>query len=297
MTTLTRRRSRRDDEPEEREERPTRRRGRASEDMPEEERNSPRRGRSRREEPEEERPTRRGRSSSRDEKEDEEPRGRRGRSARGSRKGAGGFSSYSQKKRSTGSYADDFKAEPNKPILIKLMDDEPFDVYNEHWIDEFKGTGERLSYVCLDDEYFADDDKYLDPDGEPGCPLCEIGENARTKSLFNVLDLTNPRKPEVKVWSTPPSVTDIFERMADEKKTSPLNREDLYFEVTLNKKSNKFSWSVVPVKARDLPDDYDIDPFDAEELGSFEDDLFTDRTSVTKVDTYDELDELAESLD
>lgn len=312
MTTLTRRRSRRDDEPDEaRDERPARGRRRASDDMPDEERNTPRRERGRRDEEEarDERPSRRSRS--RDDDADERPSrsrsrsrddgdgGRRSRTrsegGRGRRSGHGGFSSYTQKKRSS-SFAEDFKVEANNPTLIKLLDAEPFDVYNEHWLDEMP-TGSRKSYVCLDDEYYADDPEYLDEAGDLGCPLDDIGDQPRTKALFNVLDLTNPRKPEVRVWSVPPSVADTLERMSGETKTKPLNREDLYFEVTLVKKNKKYSWTIVPVKARDLAEDYDIEPFDSDELADFEKDMFTDRSAVTKSDTYDELAELADSLD
>lgn len=313
---VTRRRSRRDEETEERDERPTRRR-RDEDDDRGDERPTRRRSRSRDEEPEEERPRRGRRSRDSDEGEDDRPR--RGRRSRGEepeeedarprrrrgrsdddeggsrrRRGTSGFGAYSSKKRASGDFAKEFRPGENNKVLIKLLEEGPFDSYNQHWINELK----RKSYVCLDDEeYFDGDKKYLNEDGEIECPLCQIGEDARTFALFNILDLSNERKPQVKVWAAPPTVADMFERAANEKKTKPLNREDVYFEVELqvSGKSQK-KWSVVPVKGRDLLDDYDIEPFTAEELEDFSDDLPDDRKAVTKVDTYDDLADIADEL-
>lgn len=276
MATVTRRRTARTEEPEEERERPTRRR-RSSEDEGSEERPT-RRRRGGSEEGEDEAPRRSRRSSSEDEG-----------GSRRRRSGTGGFASYSQKKRTNSSFADEFKPQANEPVLIKFLDAEPFDVYNQHWVEEGNASGKtRHSFVCRDDEYFDDED---------GCPLCDVGEPASTYSLFNILDLTNPRKPEVKVWRTSPAVTDKLERASRDKKTSPLNREDVYFEVEMTKKSRKTEWVVQPVKARDLSEDFDMDPLEEDELETFSENLFTDRTAVTKVDDYDELLELAESLD
>jgi hypothetical protein len=287
---VTRRRSSRDEE-EEREERPTRRRSREDDNDRDE---RPRRGRSRDrdEEPEEERPSRGRRSSrSRDEDEDDRPRrGSRGRedtSGGSRRRGTSGFGAYSSKKVSTGSsFADEFKPGANNKTLIKILDAEPFDSYNQHWIDDMP-QGERKSYVCLDDEEYF---------GSTDCPLCEIGEKQKTFALFNVVDLSNPRKPEVKVWSASPAVTDFLERAAEEKKTSPINREDLYWEVELQKKGKKYQWVLTPIKARDLPEDFDIDPLEADEIEEFEEDRFDDRSAVTKVDSFDDLQDLADDL-
>lgn len=270
MTTLTRRRSRSsEDEDETQDERPSRRRARSDEA--------------------EERPFRGRRSRDKDDDEPDEDRPKRGarRSARGSR----GFGSYEQKKAKTSSYADDFKPGADNPTLIKFLEEEPFDSYNQHWIEsrDLPRDVKRNSYMCLDDEYFDEDER--------DCPLCNIGEPAKTYSLFNVLDLTNPRKPEVKVWTAPPGVTEKLKRAAKEKKTSPLNREDLYFEVELIKSKNKSEWNLTPVKARDLPDDYEIEPLEADEIEEFGNDLFEDRSAVTKVDSYDALQDLADSLE
>jgi hypothetical protein len=287
---VTRRRSSRDEE-EEREERPTRRRSR-DDDNDRDER--PRRGRSRDrdEEPEEERPSRGRRSRSRDEDEDERPRRRsRGREdeEKGSRRrGTSGFGSYSSKKRSSGGgdFADDFKPKHDTPTLIKFLDAEPFDSYNQHWIDDMP-KGERKSYVCLDDEEYF---------GSTDCPLCDIGEKAKTYALFNVIDLSNPRKPEVKVWSASPAVADFLERASKEKKSSPINREDLYWDVELQSKGKRYNWVLTPVKERDLGDDYDMDPLEPDEIDEFSQDLHDDRSAVTKVDSFDDLQELADDL-
>lgn len=279
--TISRRRSDVEDEAKD-DERP--RRSRRSHDEEETSRGRSRRSsRSRDEDSGEERRSRRSSSGS-------SRRSRRGDDEKSSsrRRGTGGFGSYAQKKRSGSGYADEFKPDDNKSVLIKVLDAEPFDSFNQHFINELP-KGERKSFCCITgDEYFEVDE---------GCPLCDIGEGSTTMTLFDVLDLTNPRKPEVKVWKTTPSVTDQLQRMSEEKRTSPLNREDLYFEVKRNKTPNKTTWSILPVKARDLQEDFDIEPFTAEELAEFDDDRHEDRTAVTKVDTYDDLLELADSLD
>jgi hypothetical protein len=282
VSTVTRRRSRRDDEADEtREERPTRRRRTA-------------------EEPDEDRPTRRRRTPDGDDKGAgvaDQPV-RRGRRSHGDddedggsrrRRGTRGFASAAAKKRSNSSFADEFRPGDDNPVLIKILDDEPFDSYNQHWVEEGDAAGKtRHSFVCRDDEYFDDDD---------GCPLCEIGWDATTYALFNILDLSNPRKPVNLVWKASPPVADLLERASRAEKTSPINRVDVYFEAEMVKKGRKREWHITPVKARDLEEDYKLEPFTEEELADFSEDLFTDRTSVTKVDSYDELSDLADSLD
>ena len=320
---VTRRRSRRDEETEERDERPTRRR--RDEDEQEEREERPRRRSSRDEEPEEDERPRRGRRSrdedeggderprrgrsrsSRDEEpeEDERPRRRRGRGGDdegGSRRrrGSAGFGAYSAKKRVSGDFAKEFKPGENKKVLIKMLEEGPFASFHQHWIEpsDLPRGVTRRSYVCLDDEdNFEGQSKYLNEEGEIECPLCQIGEDARTFALFNILNLANPRKPEVQVWAAPPTVADMFERAADEKKTSPLNREDVYFEVELQVKGkSQKKWNVVPVKGRDLWDDYEVEPLEADELEDYSNDLYEDIAAVTKVDTYDDLADLADEI-
>lgn len=270
------------------------------------------RRRSRRDRDEEdERPARRSRSSRDEDPEDEEPRERRrrsrsaddddeerpsraGRRTRGDRdkdggshRAAKGFDSYRQKRAKTGDRAAEFKPEDNTPTLFKLLDDEPFDNYVQHWVNDAP-KGDPKSYMCYDDEYHKD--------FERGCPLCEVGESGRAFSLWNVLDLTNPNKPEVKVWATSPVLTDTLERMSRNDRTSPLAREDLYFEIEKVVKKKKTEWRLDVVKARDLDEDFKIEPFSADELADFEEKRYDDRKDVTRVDSWDRLDELAEYL-
>lgn len=279
-------RSREDDEPDE----PRRGRSRSRDDEGDE----PKRGRRSRDDDEGDEPPRRSRSRD----DDDPPKRRRSRDddegkddnpKRGRREGTRGFASYSSKKRTSSEFADEFKPDADKPVLIHFLDDEPFDSYNQHWVDEGNASGKKKhSFVCRDDEFF--------PKGDRDCPLCEIGEPARTYTLFNIVDLSNPRKPEVVVWRTPTALSDKLERMSREAKTSPLNREDLYFEVTLVKKKNRVEWDIQAVKARDLEEDFDMEPLTEDEIGEFEEKLFTDRTSVISVDSYNDLAELADSL-
>src|ERR1039458_3661799 len=48
-------------------------------------------------------------------------------------------------------------SEVDTKYLIKVLDAEPF-CYDQHWIEEFRGEGRKMSFVCLGDD----------------CPLCEM---------------------------------------------------------------------------------------------------------------------------
>ena len=51
-----------------------------------------------------------------------------------------------------------------------------------------------------------------------------------------------------------------------DKKTGPLNRPDMYYAVSKTGQGTKTSYSIVPVKERDLAEEWDIDPVAAAEL-------------------------------
>lgn len=279
------RRSRRDDIDDDYadEEPPRRGRRNRDEDDSRDADEAPSRGRrsSRRDEDAEERPSRRGRRS--DSSEDRAPRrgGRRsGDSDRRERpKVTGsGWGSFSQKRasRSGGDWADEYKPYDDRS-LIKILDDEPFSVFRQHWINDLP-QGVKKSYVCLEDA---------------GCPLCDIGERASTYALFNIVDLVDPEKPEVKVWKVSQTVADVLEEYAGEKKTSPLNRDDLYWSVWLTGRGKKgrSTVHVTPVKERDLEEDWDTLPFTPEEIDEFE--LF-DEEKALFINDRESLEDLVE---
>lgn len=281
MTTLTRRNRTEQAEPEE--ERPTRRgrgRGRPSDDMPTEERNDQPRARSRR-------------GGSRDTAEETPRRGRRDSKPSAHKTGLRGTSAYASKRRETSAFSEEFRPEENTKTLIKFLEFDMFDSYNQHWIEEGDAAGKvRHSFVCFDDEYFEDKPHFKD-----GCPLCDVGDNAVTYSLWNIVDLSAPRTAKAAIWKTSAAVTDKLLRISDSKRTSPLNRDDLYFEVEKVKKGRRINWEISPISEDDVADDYGDDYLlEDDELEGFLEKVKDDRSEITQVDTWEALDTLAESL-
>jgi hypothetical protein len=65
-------------------------------------------------------------------------------------------------------------------------------------------------------------------------------------------------------------VADILKNYAKDKKTSPINRDDLYFSVRKETKNKKTNYYITPVKERDLLDDWDIEPLSEDDLETFD---------------------------
>lgn len=161
------------------------------------------------------------------------------------------------------------KVEEEKKI-VKLLDADPFDFYTCHWVEKAEGS---KSITCWN--------SLLDDDGRrtmPECPLCETGNKpTKVSAFFNVVSLENPTNPEFKVWEMGKQAADQLAEYSEEAKTSPLNRDDLYFCVSKAKGKGRIEYRVKDVKARDLADDWGIEPLTEEQTAAFDSERKTER--------------------
>lgn len=209
--------------------------------------------------------SRRTRDEDDDDDEDDEPREPR------PQVGSKGWGGYEKTRSKNSTFAQDFKL-TDEETLVKVLDAEPFFVYMQHWI-ERQG---KKSFTCL----------------EVKCPLCDdLGDGPSQQICFNVIDFTDPDDPQLKIWRVGPTVADIFKNFSKNKKTAPIDREDLYWSVRKERKNKKTSFFITPVKERDLEDDWDIAPLEADELKEFADKAYDE--SAIQVNTRAELRKIA----
>jgi hypothetical protein len=210
-------------------------------------------------------PSRRSRRSSEDDDEDDEP---------APKVGGKGWGSYEKTKSATSSFPTDFKVTDDE-VIVKFLDDEPFFVYLQHWIER---QGKR-SWTCL----------------ESKCPLCDdAGDKPSQQVCFNVVDFTDPESPELKMWKVGPTIADILKNFSKNKKTAPINRDDLYFSVSKERKNKKTTYFIRPVKERDLEGDWDTDPLTDEDLEEFEAKAYDE--NAVQVNTRAELKAIAAEI-
>jgi hypothetical protein len=188
--------------------------------------------------------------------------------------GGKGWGSYEKTKSQTSGFPENFKV-TNESVVVKILDEEPFLVFLQHWI-ERKG---KRSWTCL----------------EARCPLCDdAGDKPSQQVCFNVVDFTDPEDPQVKIWQFGPMVADILKNYSKDKKTAPINRDDLYFSVRKESKNNKTNYYITPVKERDLLDDWDIEPLDEQDLEEFDSKAYDE--DVLQVNSRSELKQIAREI-
>lgn len=143
----------------------------------------------------------------------------------------------------TGKYTNEFRFTEQQQ-LVKFLDAEPFAVFSQHWITR---TGKK-SFVCLGD----------------GCPLCEdIGDTPRPKVAFSVVNLS-AETPAVEILLTSSTLTRQLAQFDADSKTGRLDR--LFWSMSKSGSAQKTVYSVVPVKPRDLADDWGTDIAVVEEI-------------------------------
>lgn len=168
-----------------------------------------------------------------------------------------GWAGYREKKAKSGSFGEYFRLEDGDQFLIKFLESAPFASYRQHWIEGLQST-KRKSFVCV----------------ETDCALCDAGDDPGFRIAFNVLvlaDVKGPlQKPLVKAWEVGPALAEQIEGKAKDKRYGPIDRPDVYFCVGRTGKKSKTRYSLDPVKARDLEEDWEMTPLSEDELGKYE---------------------------
>lgn len=185
-----------------------------------------------------------------------------------------GWGALKKHKQERTSYAQNFKIKEGEAHFIRFLDDEPFDSYYRHWL---RGLQGRQTFACLRHE----------------CPLCDIGDSPTYIMLFNVVDMEN--RAEVLVWEASPQPSGIMEEFVSAGKWAPINRDDLYWQVSKKKANNGFiNYSALPIKARDLQEDEQIPPLSPAEIAVLTEKKYD--SEVIRVDTRQSLREVVQSL-
>jgi hypothetical protein len=187
----------------------------------------------------------------------------------------GGFKALRRHKAERTSYAQNFKIKEGEAHFIKFLDEEPFDSYYRHWL---RGLQGRQTFACLRTE----------------CPLCDIGDSPTYIMLFNVVDMEN--RDEVVVWEASPQPSGVMEEFVAAGKWAPINREDLYWQISKKKASNGFiNYSALPIKSRDLVEDEQIPALSTMDIATLQGKKYD--SEVIRIDSRQALREVVQSLD
>lgn len=152
--------------------------------------------------------------------------------------GWGAAAAFLKPSKQKGAYPTDFKF-TEQAQLIRFLDDEPFYVYELHWIDAIKEG--RRSFVCLGDD----------------CPLCTIaGDNPRPKFAFNVMVMTD-EVPTVQILTAPITLARQLQAANDDPKLGPLSK--YYWAVSRLGTGRDTQYTVNRVKSTDLAEDWELD--------------------------------------
>jgi hypothetical protein len=145
--------------------------------------------------------------------------------------------------KSNKTFATDFRFDEDVQ-LIKFIGNEPMS-FMQHWVNR---PGKK-SFISI---------------GE-GDPLIAVGSKPDQKFAFTVLNLSD-EDPQLQLMVVGVRLCGQLEKLDSDKKTGPLNRSDIYWAVSKSGAGTKTSYSITPVKERDLAEDWGIDPVAAAEL-------------------------------
>lgn len=223
--------------------------------------------RSRARDEDEEEPRRVSRRSSRDDEDDDEDDGLKGIVSTG----WGGAKQL--KAEMPSDFPQQFTVPAGDPVIIKFLEPEPFANYRQHWA-EWLPKGSKLSYVCP----------------KKDCPICAVGDKPSARFCFNIVDFTDPDNPINSVLSVGFKLSNVIEKLAQDRRTTPLDRDDLYFAINKtgsdqgagSRRGGTVQTNIKDVKERDLRDDWDVEPLTPEDLDEFRDQVYTAEKYISK---------------
>ena len=143
-----------------------------------------------------------------------------------------------------GDFPTDFRF-TEEPQLIKFLEDEPFAVYEQHWIERPKG---KKSFVCIGDN----------------CPMCDVlGDKPRGKFAFNIAVLSGD-VTGVQILTAPPLLVRQLRKINEDDRKGPLSRE--FWEVSRLGTGPTTSYNLNYVRGRDLEEEWKLGDAVVQEL-------------------------------
>lgn len=156
-----------------------------------------------------------------------------------------GWSAGQKEFDSTSNYAQALKLD-EKGVVIKFLEDDPYASFRRHWIERTGPNGRvTRAYLCL---------KSIGED----CPLCEAGDKPQAVSAFNVAILGDDGQVTPKSWDVGVRLFKVLEGYAHNQKIAPLTKG--YFLVNKTGQKQNVQYNVIPVSARTLTEEHEIDP-------------------------------------
>lgn len=154
------------------------------------------------------------------------------------------ITAVSKPKREAGDYPTDFKY-TEKSQLVRFLDNEPFAVYKQHWVDRSAG---KRSFVSLGDED----------------PLTVIaGMVPRPKAAFNVLNLSL-ETPEVQILTASVTLAKQLQAANEDPRRGPLSK--YYWAISRQGTGRETQYTVDRVRASELAEEWDLDPEDIDAI-------------------------------
>jgi hypothetical protein len=185
--------------------------------------------------------------------------------------GWGAAEAYLKPKTVESKFATDFKFS-EQATLVRFLEDEPFMVYEQHWIDRTEG---RRSFVCLGAE----------------CPLCTIADDKpRAKFAFNVLVLSD-EEPNVQVLTAVPTLARLLKAANDDARRGPLSKH--YWTISRLGTGRDTQYALERVRAADLAEEWELD---AEKIDSIASKAIRYDSSAVYISPREELLTVARSI-
>jgi hypothetical protein len=171
-----------------------------------------------------------------------------------------------------------------EPELVKFLEEAPFISCRQHWVSTEAGQGNR-PYLCP---------------GKSSCPLCDLGDFASPMYGFNVLHLSNGDFPAVKTLQIGSKAYQALKETATNKTTGKIEVQKGYFAVSKTGKGQKAQTNFIPVKERDLDDDWSeiFEYFEADDLAAIIEESLEDAygPDIIKPTPMRQLEEIARYL-
>ena len=170
-----------------------------------------------------------------------------------------GWGAYAENKAEGSDYANELKL-GETPQVVVFLENEPLVSFRQHWI-ERKG---KRSFICMGKD----------------CPLCAIGDRARTINYFNLVLLSAEGDPVNMIVVAGVQLSDQLHTHSVSERTGPLVKG--YWAISRSGTTQRTNYGLDRVKERDLVEDWGITPLTAAEHKALVKKAYTPETALKR---------------